>query len=188
MIFNLTVTTPPATEPVSLAEAKAHMRITHDADDDAIESLIRAARAMCEGYTGRALVSRGVSLYMDAWVQDIVALPLPPLQSVGAIHVYDAAGVAATFPATSYAVDAKSHPARILLSGAPPQPGQSLSGIEIAYTAGYGDAADVPQPLKEGILRLVAHLYLNRGDNTETAIARAGAQHLFQSYRIMVLA
>lgn len=188
MIFNLTVTTPPASEPVSLAEAKAHMRITHDADDDAIESLIRAARAMCEGYTGRALVSRGVSLYMDAWVQDIVALPLPPLQAVDAIRVYDAAGVAAAFPASSYAVDSKSQPARIMMTGAPPQPGQNLSGIEIAYTAGYGDAADVPQPLKEGILRLVAHLYLNRGDAAETAIARAGAQHLFQPYRIMVLA
>ena len=68
--MNLVITTPPAAEPLTLEEAKAHLRITHDADDDAINALISAAREMCESYTGLALITRGYSLYLDLFEKD----------------------------------------------------------------------------------------------------------------------
>lgn len=77
--MNLIETTPPEAEPLTLEEAKAHLRITHDADDDVINALIRAARGMCENDTGLALITRGYSLYLDVWERGIVTLPNPLL-------------------------------------------------------------------------------------------------------------
>lgn len=184
--MNLVITAPPEAEPLTLAEAKEHLRITHDADDDALTALIRVAREMCEGYTGLALITRGCSLYLDSWTKDVIDLPLPPLQTVAAINVYDSAEAAALFPSASYAVDARGVPARVMLTASPPLPGLAMSGIEIVFTTGFGDApGDVPSSLREGMKRLIAHLYLNRGDAPETAIRNSGAQHLFQPWRVV---
>lgn len=184
--MNLIETAPTAAEPVTLEEAKAHLRITHDADDDVINALIRAAREMCESDTGLALITRGYSLFLDAWDKDTLALPRPPLVAVARINVYDAQGGAAEFPAASYAVDAAARPGRIALAGAPPAPGRALSGIEIEFTAGFGPAPeDVPQGLREGIKRLVAHLYMSRGDEGREAVLHSGAAVLFRPHRVM---
>ena len=83
----LTLTTPPAVEPVTLAEAKAHLKIDTTDDDALITALIPAARARAEWHTGRALVTQGWTLWLDAW-PDIIAIPLPPLQAVASVTVY----------------------------------------------------------------------------------------------------
>ena len=187
--MNIVITDPPESEPLTLEDAKAHLRVTHDGDDETISQLVAAARGICEGYTGLALITRGISLYMDAWEKDIAPLPQPPLQSVSAIKVYDASGVPDIFPPTSYAVDAHSRPGRVKMTCAPPLPGQKMSGIEIAYAAGFGDAPeDIPSALKEGMKKIIAYLYLNRGDAPESALRASGALPLFQPYRVLVLA
>lgn len=184
--MNLIETTPPAAEPLTLEDAKAHLRITHDADDDVINALIRAARAMCESDTGLALITRGYSLYLDAWEDGIISLPRPPLVGVSGVNVYDAEGNAAVFPAASYTVDTAGRPGRVALTVAPPLPGRSLSGIEIEFTAGFGDTPeDVPQNLREGMKRLVAYLYMNRGDAEEEAVLHSGAALLFRPFRVL---
>jgi uncharacterized phiE125 gp8 family phage protein len=44
-----------------------------------------------------------------------------------------------------------------------PRPGLSALGIEIAFTAGYGNVASaVPAPLRQALLLLVAHWYEHR--------------------------
>lgn len=178
----------PETEPVSLDDAKAHLRITHDADDDAIAALIKTARQICEEYTGLALITRDCRLYLDAWPKHTLSLPKPPLVHVAAVNVYDADGGATEFPAASYTADTLGRPGRIEMTGAPPWPGQPLSGIEIEFSAGFGDSEDdVPSSLREGIKRLVAHLYMNRGDAPETAIRNSGAAPLFAPHRRMRL-
>ncbi len=174
----------PETETVTLDDAKAHLRITHDADDDVIAALIRTARQICEEYTGLALITRDCWLYLDQWPKHTLSLPKPPLAHVAAINVYDASGDAAVFPAASYAVDTVGRPGRIEMTGTPPWPAQALSGIGIEFSAGFGDSAeDVPSSLCEGIKRLVAHLYMNRGDTGETAIRNSGAGSLFAAHR-----
>ncbi len=52
-------TTPPAAEPLSLAEAKAHLRITHSNDDAYIDKLVTAARRACEMRSNLCFVTQG---------------------------------------------------------------------------------------------------------------------------------
>jgi uncharacterized phiE125 gp8 family phage protein len=180
---------PPTEEPLSLSEAKLHLRITHDADDDALQALIKAAREMCEGWTGLSLVTRTYAFTADGWDGHPLELPMPPLQSVDEIAVYNANGEENIFDEDSYYAETAGRPGRVILKEAatPPQPGLAIGGIEFRYTAGFGAAATVPSSLKQGMLRLVAHLYMNRGDAIETAVRNSGAAVLFQPYRIMRL-
>ena len=186
----LVETAAPEAEPLTLEEVKLHLRVTTDAEDDLIAALILAARQACESYTGLALITRGYSLFLDDWCsRPCVELPKPPLAAVSAVYTYAADNSTAVFPADSYLVDAVSRPARVVLTGAPPVPGKTVNGIEFRYTAGFGDAPeDVPEGLREGMKRLVAQMYMHRGDGEDGALEKSGAQSLFQSYRLMRLA
>lgn len=209
--YRLVETSPPATEPLTLEETKLHLRVTHDAEDDLISGLIAAARQMCEQATGLALIERDYSLYLDAWPAassgawwdgvreggDVslraaeLSLPRPPLASVALINVYDADGNAEEFPVVGYFVDTAGLPGRVVLKNgaAAPSPRQEANGIEVQFTAGYGTAPDdVPPALRQGMRQIVAHLYENRGDAPEAALKAAGAEVLFQPFRLMRLA
>ncbi len=72
--YRLTLVTPPATLPLSLNEAKAHLRLEDDqtADDAAIMALVRGAVEQCEQFTGRALMTQVWSLFRDAWPGKLV--------------------------------------------------------------------------------------------------------------------
>ncbi|MEJ0027328.1 MAG: head-tail connector protein [Rhizomicrobium sp.] len=164
----LTLTTPPALEPVTLADAKAHLKVDTTDDDALIAAMITAARARAEWHTGRALITQGWTLHLDCWPQSgIVEIPLPPLQSVTSVTTYGRDDVATVLSATLYTVDAASAPARLALKTGVPPPAdlRRVNALAIAFTAGYGGAAsDVPGLLKEAILELTAFLYENRGE------------------------
>ena len=65
-------------------------------------------------------------------------------------------------------------------------PGRAANGIEVRFVAGYGSGfADVPQPLRQGIVQLAAFLFENRGDAvSEAAILDSGAAGLWQPYTV----
>lgn len=161
------LTAPPAAEPVSLAEAKAHLRLTHGDEDGTLLRLIAAARRLVEIRTGLALIRQGWSQFRDAWPDDGVALLRPgPAIAVEEVRVYGEDDVAAVIEPAHYVVDFASRPARLVLRGSRfwPRPGRPANGIEIRFLAGFGDAgADVPAELREAVLGLLAHAYANRG-------------------------
>ena len=161
----LVLTSAPAAEPISLAEAKAHLRIDADDEDALIEQLIVAARMFVERSLGLALITQGWSYFLDFWPRSsCVTLPIAPVQAVSAVILHDGAGGSTTLDADDYAVDVLSQPARLVLNGAtPPVVARALNAFEIAFTAGYGDAAsDVPAPIRQALNLLVAHWFERR--------------------------
>jgi len=185
----LTLTTPPSIEPVSLADAKAHLKIDTSDDDALITAMITAARARAEWHTGRALITQAWTLHLDRWPDSgTIEIPLPPLQSVASVTSYARDDSATVLSSSLYTVDTASAPARLALKlGVPPPTNlRGVNALAIAFTAGYGDAASaVPQMLKEAILELVAFLYENRGE--APAELPLGALALLAPYRVMKL-
>ena len=163
--MSLVMTSPPAVEPVTVAEAKAHMRIDTDAEDILIGSLVLTSRLHIETALSLALITQSWKLTLDRWPQSReIELPLAPLRSVGGVRVIDPSGNATTVSDQSYLVDLASRPPRLIWNNSvPPLPGRAAKGIEIDLTAGFGDsAASVPAPLKHAILMLTAHWYEHR--------------------------
>lgn len=187
--YRLIETAPPGAEPVTLSEAKAHLRVDNDAEDALIARIVAAARQACESFTGRSLIARGYSLFIDAWPEDgrqAVVLPRPPLIAVTSVQVYADDDTALEFPAAGYFADTAGAQVVLRACTVPPLPLRAAGGIEIRYRAGYGPAPDdVPEALRQGILQLAAHLYQHRGD--EGALKAPFAAALFQPYRVMQL-
>ena len=153
----LVMTAAPAAEPISLAEAKAQLRVDASDEDTLTSSLIVAARLAVERNLGLALITQGWPYFLDAWPgRGCISLPLSPVQAVSAVTVHDQDG--------GYAVDVLSVPARIVLTEATPSAvTRDFNPYEVAFTAGHGDAgSDVPQPIRQALLVLVAHWFERR--------------------------
>lgn len=157
-------TVEPAVEPISPAEAKAHLRIDHDSEDTLLSGLIRAAREEVERSTGLALIEQSWRLALDRWPRDgRVLLRRTPVREVLSVTVFDGDGGASVLSPAHYELDLLSSPARLFLAN-PSEPGATLNGIEIDFTAGFGESGtDVPDLLKRALLILVAHWYEFRG-------------------------
>ncbi|MGE3987138.1 head-tail connector protein [Pseudorhodoplanes sp.] len=185
--------TPPALEPVSLADAKHFLRVAHDDDDDVIAALIAAARVHVEAQTRRALIEQTWRLVRDVWpaAGRLPVLPVP-LVEVAAIRVFDADGMPELLDVDDFAIDRASAPAVLaFVRGAPPAPGKLAAGIEIDIVAGYGDEPDaVPQPLRQAIRMLVAHWYENRGviaASGEVASMPVSVSSMIAPFRVLSL-
>jgi uncharacterized phiE125 gp8 family phage protein len=184
--------TPPEIEPVLLDDAKAHLRIDTDDDDALLTAAIAAARVHVETLTRRCLIEQGWRVYLDQWPRRrIVSLGPAPLISVESVTVYDTAGDPTVVDPGDYEVDTVSVPGRILLSAAVPVATRQVNGIEIEVTAGYGTSSiDVPGPLRQAIMMLVAHWYEHRGvvgHDRAGEIPPVGFDALIAPYRVLSL-
>jgi uncharacterized phiE125 gp8 family phage protein len=186
--MSLKLITPPAVEPVALANAKAHMRIDTGDDDTLIEFLIVAARQEAEKITRRALITQEWELVLDEFPTEI-SLPLPVLQSVSSIKYLDVDGVEQTLLSTLYLADADSEPARIVPAYGCTWPvtRDQYAAVRIRYLAGYGDSeSDIPQAIRQWIMIRVATLYENREavGNSQVAIIPF-VDGLLDEYRVL---
>lgn len=170
--------TGPATEPVTLDEAKQHLRVDHDDEDELIAELIVAARMHVENVTWRALVTQTWECAFPAWPRPEgsrgrLELPYAPLQSVTSVKYTDSDAVTTTVASTVYEVDTYATPGVVV-----PKAGQSwpsftpsaINAVTVRYVCGYGTAAAVPGLLKAAIKLLVGHWYENR----EATVVAAG--------------
>jgi uncharacterized phiE125 gp8 family phage protein len=164
--MSLVMTSGPALEPVSLAEAKAHLRVDGTLEDALVQSLIVTARLHIEAALGLALITQGWSYFLDRWPKaGRLVLPLRPVAAISQIRVWNDEGVAETVPASHFLLDGQGFPPRLVsTSGAPPlESGRAVNGIEVAFTAGFGATpGDVPATIRHALLLLVAHWYENR--------------------------
>jgi uncharacterized phiE125 gp8 family phage protein len=169
--FSLVRVTAPAVSPISLAEAKAQMRVEGSDDDAIIQRLIDAAVAFVDvqGVLGRAMITQTWGQWLSP-NPSTVSLMLGPVQSVSAIKYYDLNGTLQT--ATLADFNVFGTPNRITIT---PKTGKAWpitqtrdDAIKIEYVIGYGDsAASVPQTVRHGLMMLVAHWYENRETTQE---------------------
>jgi uncharacterized phiE125 gp8 family phage protein len=167
----LRLVTAPAAEPLDLEfDAKPHLRVDFDDDDAYIGGLITAVREHIEKTEiSSALITQTWELVLDNWPGVELRLPKPPLQSVTSIQYYDIDdNPAVTVDSSTYLVDADSWPGRICLRDGQSWPSVTLreiGGVVIRFVAGYGDADDVPAPIRQAMQLILSDWYENR-ENT----------------------
>lgn len=182
--------TTPATEPISVADAKAFLRVEHDDDDAIIAALIASARNHVEALTRCGLITQTWRLVLDRWPSDGRIRPrLGPLQSVSAARVYDQANMSSEVDVARFVIDKATG-----VIAAPgwtlPQPGRAVAGIELDVVIGFGASGDVPQVLLQALRMLIAHWYENRGlvaIGQSVAMLPPSVNAMIGSYRVMSL-
>lgn len=171
----ISVYTAPVVEPVTVDEAKLHLRVDSTDDDIVIETVIQEAREWIEESYSLALITQTLDYYLDEYPEsDVMTLPVFPLQSVTSVTSISPAAAESVFASSNYAVDAVSQPGRIrLVSGAswPSDDLRVVNGVRVRYLAGYGVAGrTVPSHVRKAMLLLIGHLYENREATREKAL------------------
>ncbi len=157
-------TVAPASEPVSLAEAKAHLRELSDDFDTLISALIGAATEHLDGWSGvlgRALVTQTWVQSFDAFAERL-RLPMPAASVVSVVYV-DEDGQDQTLATENYVLrhDALGSYVELAFEAEWPTARDQKQAVTITFTCG-SDASAVPAPIKAAILLLVGHLFENR--------------------------
>lgn len=189
--------------PITLPEAKAHLRVDHDDDNALIQALIEAATTYGEKFTGRAFIDQTWDFYqdqfpisnglIDTWpsANGIIEIPRPPLIAIdGVFYAPDDQEF------TDYLVDygGENNPARLYLSasGSWPTPAIQPNAVRVRFRAGYIDAdspprSAVPAPIKAAIMIHTATLYRFReamAPGSETSMVPWSAEQLLRQYRV----
>lgn len=179
--------TPPGSEPLTLGEAKSYLRIVDTDDDLFINALITAVRQRFEFWTARSLITQTWTLWLDGFprsgkqdapgegyfelpvshfdaVQRVLEISRPPLQSVAFLQTHDIANNASVFSSSNYLVDTASSPGRVALNQGAVWPTglRAVNAVEIEFTAGYPNATDVPDAIKQGILLWIKLLFADK--------------------------
>ena len=181
---SITRTTQPTIEPVTLAEAKQHLRVDANEDDAYIAGLVRAAREWVEEYLDRTLILTQWTVRADRFPPDStdeIELPRPPMATAGtatavAVTYTLENGTTAAYSANLFRVDRHSTPGAVkpLYGQTWPPHRQDDNSLAITYWAGYGaNSSDVPQGIKNAMLLYVTELYEKRGNGEPPAAAKA---------------
>ena len=167
--YNLTLKTPPATEPLTLTQIKDYLKISdyeeYATEDAYLTSLITAAREYCEDFQNRAYITQVWEMAMPYFPGEI-EIPKGKLQSIGSITYKNSAGVTATLTAnTEYVVSARGILGRVVPAYGKAWPSFvpfPLDAVIITFTCGYGAASDVPEKVIQAMKLLISHWFNNR--------------------------
>lgn len=153
---------------LALADVKAHCRVDFSDDDPLLTALIQAATDHLDGWSGvlgRCLVSQEWRVDLCAWpAKGVIRLPFPDVSSV-TVKYFDADNQEVTVASSLYQrlEDERGSFIHFLDDFTFPTVYDDRSdAVQVTFTAGYGDAADVPQAIKHAALFLIAHWYENR--------------------------
>ena len=159
------IKTGPATEPVTLTEAKAFLGVTSTDDDTLITELIEGAREVVESYTRRSLFEQTLELSLDNFPHEgqVIRLPRPPVLAISSITYIDTAGDSQVWSSALYEHDTKSDnvQARVrpVWGEAWPSARAQIDSVVIEYTAGVATVAEIPTRAKVAVKNLVAEWF-----------------------------
>lgn len=187
-----TITSEGGDEPITLAQACAHLKMNVGDDDDVIEALTSAARELVESYTGRELMQRTYAYSLDAFpIQGSIYIDKAPVKSVSAITYIDVNGDTQTVDDTIYGLDADNTSGCIYLKYGQSWPAarSQTNSVIISINTGYApdDAspqdvtANIPKGLISAIKIILRDLYDSRGGTLP--IMSEAARSLIAPYR-----
>lgn len=184
----LVLQTAPASEPLSLSDAKDQLKVDTNASDAIISSFITAAREYAETFTRRALITQTWKLYLDEFPK-VIRLTRSPVQSVTSIEYEDVNGNTQTAATSDYRVDTNSEPARITEADGESWPLENhvTNAVIVTFDAGYGDGPDdVPEPIKAAMKLHVELLHYRPAPDYAEALERS-RDSLLWPYRVISL-
>lgn len=167
---------------VTLSEAQAFARVEIGEEEAVLAGLIRSASGLCEAFLNQVVIARDFLAEIPAsgeWER----LPLTPVRSISSVAALDANGVATALDGGSYAIDIDSSGDGWVRATNP------LGGTRLQVTGSAGMALDengVPEPIRQGVVRLVAHLFTAR--DGEGGQPPAAVTALWRPYRRMRMA
>jgi uncharacterized phiE125 gp8 family phage protein len=159
----LTRIAPPVNSPVSLADLKAHLRVTSGDEDALIAACLDAAVAVldAQGWLGRGIIAQTWSESFPSQSFSGVRLPLTLRQATEllAVDYRNADGVAQAATLADFTLyDGAENP--FVLSDAWPSVGVFPDALTVTYRVGFGEnAGDVPPPICQAIKLLAAHYF-----------------------------
>jgi len=169
VVKRLSLKTVPVLEPMTVTDAKAHLKVEDDEEDALIEALVAAARSHAERITGRQLITAVWTLKLDRFPCGEIEIPVAPLLTVVSVKYRDPDDVLTVWPTTEYVVDAPAGPyattGRVYLAHKKEYPTTACrpDAVEIEFTAGYGaDPTTIPLEIRQALLLLMGHWYENR--------------------------
>lgn len=167
----------PDDRPVSVAEAKEHLRVVDTTDDDEyIGLLIDAATTWAEDYCDRTFADKQYTVAFDDFFGTRIELPRPPVrlnetgsEATVSISYVDTGGTTQTLTwaesgTQDFRLDRDHVPALVYPTYLDVWPSVRIDdkSVQITYLAGYGGAASVPKPAVHAIKMMVGHWYANR--------------------------
>lgn len=181
-------------EPLTLAQAKDHLRETLvDAGNDAyITALITVARQAAEDRLQRTLLETTLQRVLPGFpCSDAIKLSLPSVLSIDWVKYIDASGVEQTLAPTEYSLQPGSEPGQLWPAYGKSWPSHRCQpgAVHVQYKAGYGSTADkVPTPIVQWIKLALTDLYENRARSAERpAVPQQFADSLLDTYRVWSL-
>lgn len=160
--------TPPATTPVSLAEAKTHCRVDHSGDDTYITGLIGAAVGHLDGRAGIL----GRCIMEQVWVYPFAKWPASgylkidiPDVSAAVVKYFDTDGAEQTVSSSVYRVERAVEGAHIWFTSGFTWPDLYIdrpSPISVTVTAAMPSTAPALQAIRHAMLLMIGHWYENR--------------------------
>lgn len=166
----------PTVEPVTLAELKSQVHITHTIQDATLEAYLLAARLHAEEYQRMSYITQTWELTLDHIPNAPIKLLRGPVQNLLSVKIYDGNNVETNIDVSNFYLDTSYMPAKLALTILGEFPNvnlRSIGGLKIQYTAGYGlTGADVPANIKYAILLFASFADDNRAAD-ETELPRA---------------
>ena len=186
------VITPASTYPVSLTEAKSHLKVDTTADDTYITSIIKAATQLSEEYTNRFFIDTVIDQTCSDFAQ-LQTLFKSKVSAVAHVKYYDSDNSLQTLSASVYDTQLNYEPSQIQLADDKsfPEITKRNDAVVARYTVGYGSAAsDVPEIIKQAILLTIGNFYQNRNSVVIGRIATElpmNVKWLLDTYKVQIV-